>query len=71
MSDKHYNLTEKPNANGQDIMPEWMEKVFEKKDKPNDDYKQLFEKPKPVAKKCECCGNILKVNEIKVCGNCI
>lgn len=70
MKDKHYNLTEKPNGNGKDKMPEWMEKVFEKPAK-NDEYKQLFTTPKVTTKKCQCCGNILKNNEVQFCSNCI
>lgn len=71
MKDKYYGLTEKPNQGKKDEAPQWMEKLFEKKEeKPKEDLSPLFEKPKPIAKKCEGCGIILKANEVKYCANC-
>lgn len=71
MKDKHYNLTEKPNHGQQDKMPDWMEKVFEKKETVKEDFSSLTTLPKPTAKKCRSCGIILKNNEVGYCSNCI
>jgi len=71
MKNKNYNLTEKPNQGQQDKMPEWMEKVFEKKETVKEDFSPLTTPPKPITKKCKGCGTILKNNEVGYCSSCI
>ena len=75
---KNYNMSNNPNANVKDKMPEWLEPVLDaKKIESKDNYfegiKDPILNPKNDGvekKKCKVCGCVLAPSEIGTCLKC-